>query len=62
MEKMVISGVRELAEALGVSVNTALALTRRADFPSAKLGKRTVTPVAALNEWLAKGGTAAKGA
>lgn len=60
MEKICIKGVRNLAEVLGVSVNAAHALTKRADFPSARIGKTIVVPVAALTEWLAKGGTEAK--
>ena len=62
MEKMVIKGVRELAKSLDIGVNHALELTRRADFPSARLGKIIVVPVEALNEWLAKGGTNPKSA
>ena len=61
MEKLVISAT-ELAETLGISRSTAYELLSREDFPSARLGKRIVIPVAALNEWLAKGGTVQKGA
>lgn len=59
MEKLALS-VIELAEALGISRTNAYELMKRPDFPSARLGKRIVIPVAALNEWLAKGGTDAK--
>lgn len=62
MEQICIKGVRNLAEVLGVSMSTAHALTKRADFPSARIGKAVVVPTAALNEWLARGGTAQKGA
>lgn len=60
MEKMVISGLRELAHVLDVSVSTALALSKRADFPAARLGNKVVVPIAALNDWLARGGTEPK--
>lgn len=62
MEKLVIKGVRELADVLGIGVNSAHALTKRADFPKAKLGRLTVVPVDALKEWLANGGTEPKSA
>lgn len=62
MENMCIKGIRNLAQALGVSTRTAMALTKRPDFPTARIGNLIVVPVAALNEWLANGGTAQKGA
>ena len=62
MDKYCIKGVRELARYLGISTNSAHSLTKRADFPSARIGKTIVVPVAALTEWLAKGGTEQKGA
>lgn len=57
MEKLVIKGIKELAEVLDVSVQTAYNLTKRPDFPSARLGKLVVTPVDELKKWLANGGT-----
>lgn len=61
MEKLVISGLRELAQVLGISVVTARKLTNTPGFPSARLGeKKIVVPVAALDEWLRKGGTEVK--
>lgn len=56
-QKLVIKGVRELAKTLNIGVNLALELTRREDFPSAKLGRNIVVPVDGLKEWLANGGT-----
>lgn len=61
-KKLVIKGVRELAKTLGIGVNLALELTRREDFPSAKLGRNIVVPVDGLKEWLARGGTEPKSA
>ena len=60
MEKYI--SITELQEALGISKSTAYALTKRADFPSVRIGKRVVIPETALQEWLAKGGTEEKGA
>lgn len=57
MERLVIKGVRELAETLGIGVNYALELTKRPDFPASRLGRAIVVPVDALKEWLANGGT-----
>lgn len=62
MERLCIKGVRNLADTLGISVSAAHSLTKRQDFPSARIGKTIVVPVAALKEWLAKGGTDQKGA
>jgi len=59
--KSVLS-VSEFAEAYGLSRATAYALTKRADFPAAKLGKRVVIPIESLERWLAKGGTEQRGA
>lgn len=61
-DRLVIKGVRELAKVLGIGVNHALELTRRDDFPSARLGKIIVVPVDGLKEWLARGGTEPKSA
>lgn len=60
MESICIKGVRNLAEVLGVSTKTAHTLTKRPDFPTARIGNLIVVPVAALNEWLANGGTEQK--
>lgn len=62
MENICIKGVRNLAQVLGVSVGVAHSLTKRPDFPSARIGNLIVVPIAALNEWLANGGTEQKGA
>lgn len=62
MEGLCIKGIRELARALGVSTRTAQALTKRPDFPTARIGNLVVVSVAALEEWLANGGTEQRGA
>ena len=56
MEKLVLS-VTDLAETLGIGRSKAYELIAREDFPSARLGRRIVIPVDALNEWLKRGGT-----
>lgn len=61
MEKMVLKGVRELAEFLGISNQTALDLANREDFPSGRIGKSILVPVPQLLTWLAAGGTQKKG-
>ena len=60
MEKMVLKGVRELAEFLGISNQTALELSRRSDFPSGRIGKNILVPIPQLLAWLAAGGTETK--
>lgn len=62
MEKMVLKGVRELAEFLSISNQTALNLANREDFPSGKIGKSILVPIPQLLAWLAAGGTERKGA
>lgn len=42
----------EAAEMLGISLPTLRQLTRRADFPAVKLGRRWVISVAGLQRWL----------
>jgi|GEM_PF-6866872 DNA binding domain, excisionase family len=43
----------EAAEYMGIGRNAMYALVRTADFPSIKLGERTIViPKAALEEWL----------
>ena len=59
MEKITLS-VNELAHTLGIGRSTAYELVNTPGFPSANVGKRIVVPVAALNEWLARGGTQKK--
>ena len=61
MEKMVLKGVREIAEFLGVSHNTVLELVKRPDFPAGRIGKSILVPVPQLLAWLAAGGTEQKG-
>ena len=42
----------EAAELLGVSMPTVYELTRRADFPSFKIGNRTLISVELLGDWI----------
>ncbi|KAF5071993.1 Helix-turn-helix domain protein [anaerobic digester metagenome] len=53
MEKLAIS-VSELAKLLGIGVPHAYDLVHRADFPAIKVGRRTIIPIAKLEEWLAE--------
>lgn len=57
MEKIVYS-VDELTRALGIGRDTAYKLIATPGFPVAKIGARTVIPIAGLHAWLAAGGTA----
>lgn len=61
MEKMILKGIRELAEFMGISTSTALKLSRREDFPVGRIGKSVLVPVPQLLDWLAAGGTEKKG-
>ena len=61
MEKMVLKGIREIAEFLGVSVNTVEELVKRPDFPAGKIGKCYIVSVPHLLDWIANGGTEQKG-
>lgn len=45
---------KEAANALGVSLPTFYELSNRSDFPRVKVGRRTLVPVDALREWLAR--------
>ena len=49
-EKIALS-VSEVAEALGVSRPTVYQLIHRNDFPSFKVGSRTLIPRLALEKW-----------
>lgn len=51
MNRKVALNVTEVAEALGVSRSVVYQLIHRADFPSFKIGTRTVIPRLALEEW-----------
>lgn len=53
MDKLCFNA-REAAEALGVSLPTFYELSSRSDFPRVKVGRRTLVPVDALREWLAR--------
>jgi len=48
-----VYSVREVAEALGINLQSAYALTRREDFPVVRVSaKRIVIPKEAFNQWL----------
>ncbi len=49
--------VMEMAKHLNISRDAAYALIHRADFPSARIGRRVVIPARALEKWLLEGGT-----
>lgn len=49
--------IAELQKELKIGRSKAYELIAREDFPSARLGRRIVIPVDALNEWLKRGGT-----
>lgn len=51
LNRKVALNITEVAEALGVSRSVVYQLLHRADFPSFKIGKRTVVPRIALEEW-----------
>lgn len=56
-------GPVDAARALGISTRHLWSLTQRGAIPVARIGRRTIYPVAALNEWLAGqiGGGGGKG-
>ena len=51
MEKATMS-VQEMALHMGISLSKAYALTREADFPSVRVGKRVLVPVSEFKAWL----------
>lgn len=52
MNERLAVNAAEAAELLGISVPVLRQLTRRADFPAVKLGRRWVISVAGLQRWL----------
>lgn len=52
MSERIAVNATEAAELLGISVPVLRQLTRRADFPAVKLGRRWVISVAGLQRWL----------
>ena len=52
MSEKLTMNVTELSQALGISKPTAYELTRRADFPSLKIGRRVVIPTESFQRWL----------
>lgn len=55
MNKKVVYSVEELAAALGISRASAYQLVHDPNFPSIRVGKRILIPVAGLEQWLARG-------
>ena len=51
MQKLTMT-VKEMAQAVGVSIPTAYAMTHRADFPLLTVGRRRLIPIAAFESWL----------
>lgn len=51
LNRKVTLSVTEVAEVLGVSRPVVYQLLHRADFPSFKIGNRTVVPRLALEQW-----------
>jgi hypothetical protein len=47
-------GVNEVAELCGVCINTARRITRMPGCPILKVGRRTLIPAKAFEEWLSK--------
>lgn len=52
MNERLAVNAAEAAELLGISAPVLRQLTRRADFPAVKLGRRWVISVAGLQRWL----------
>lgn len=51
MDKVTMS-VQEMAMQMGISLSKAYALTREADFPIVRVGKRVLVPVYEFKVWL----------
>ena len=54
LQEKIALNVTETAEVLGVSRTVVYQLMHREDFPSFKVGKRTLVPKAALEAWVNK--------
>jgi len=52
-QRPLVVSMREAANLLGVSLRTISSLTADGDLPHARIGRRVVYPVAALERWLA---------
>ena len=53
MDKVTMS-VQEMAMQMGISLSKAYALTREADFPIVRVGKRVLVPVSEFKVWLSE--------
>ena len=51
MDRVAMS-VQEMAMQMGISLSKAYALTREADFPIVRVGKRVLVPVSEFKVWL----------
>ena len=58
-EKLTLS-VEEAGKVLGVSRQIAYQLSRRADFPTLRIGRRVLVPRKQLEEWIARQVTSAE--
>lgn len=52
MDRSLTMSVKEMAEQLHVSLPTAYGLTRRADFPAFRIGRKVLVPVDGFRAWL----------
>ena len=52
IEAYVSTAVQEMAMQMGISLSKAYALTREADFPIVRVGKRVLVPVSEFKVWL----------
>lgn len=52
MAERLTMSVEEAAEQLGICTKSAYNLTHRADFPTVKIGRRTLISRAGLAEWV----------
>ncbi len=46
--------VKQLADYLGIGMNTAYQLVKMQGFPALKLGKRIIIPIDSLEDWVKK--------
>lgn len=62
MENKICLSIDQLAEQMGIGRVNAYELARTQGFPSIKVGKRILIPVASLERWLEEQAGAQKGA
>lgn len=54
MEEKLTLSVEEAAQRLGVCTKVVYTLTHRADFPTIRIGRRTLVSAEGLREWVRK--------